>query len=128
MARISVCAWRRVNDSAAINLPPDPHVRVVARAAQLARFGALFDRAAGLVEMRAVVEAAVLARLGEFGEVVAQRLRRQVPETELADAGRVDEIRAAAEVVEGGGGGGVAAGAAFVQLAGGDVAAARRAR
>src|SRR5437764_5611821 len=71
--------------------------------------------------MRAIVEAAVLARLRKFREVVAERLERQVPETELANAGRVDEVCAAAEVVKGGGGGRVAARAAFVQLAGGDV-------
>src|SRR3954451_21240904 len=71
--------------------------------------------------MRAIVEAAVLDGLGKFREVVAQRLQRQVPQTELANAGRVDEVRAAAEVMKGGGGGGVPAGASFVQLAGGDV-------
>src|SRR3954451_12419857 len=71
--------------------------------------------------MGAVVETAVLARLGKFREVVAQRLQRQVPQAELANAGRVDQIRAAAEVVKGGGGSGVAAGASFVQLARGDI-------
>src|SRR4051795_3668698 len=71
--------------------------------------------------MRAIVETAVLAGLGKFREVIAQRLQSQVPQTELANAGRVDEVRAAAEVVKRGGGGGVAAGASFVQLARGDV-------
>src|SRR3954452_15537709 len=71
--------------------------------------------------MRAIVETAVLAGLGKFREVVAQGLQSQVPQTELANAGRVDEIRAAAEVVKGRGGGGVAAGSSVVQLAGGDV-------
>src|SRR3954449_1675881 len=71
--------------------------------------------------MRAIVETAVLAGLRKFRKVVAQRLQREVPQTELANAGRVDEIRAAAEVVKRGGGGGVAAGASFMQLAGGDI-------
>src|SRR5437588_4582467 len=100
-----------------------PHIRAVAGATQLARFGALLHGASRLVQMRAIVETAVLARFGKFREVVAQRFQRQVPQTELADAGRVDQIGAAAEVVKGGGGGGVAAGGAFVQLAGGDVEA-----
>src|SRR5438270_930907 len=77
-----------------------PHIRAVAGATQLARFGALLHGASRLVQMRAIVETAVLARFGKFREVVAQRFQRQVPQTELANARRVDQIGAAAEVVK----------------------------
>src|SRR5712692_2802835 len=50
--------------------------------------------------MRAIGEAAGFRWLLELREVVAQRVAVQVPESELADAGRVDDVRSRAEVME----------------------------
>src|SRR5258708_575330 len=80
--------------------------------------------AVGLMQVRAVIEAAELRRRQELREVVAERITIEIPEPELADAGRVDDERTPAEVVERGGRRRVAARTAFgVQAAGGDLQA-----
>ncbi len=63
--------------------------------------------------MRAVVEAALLGRLVELREVVAQRFAVETPQPEFADARRIDDVRTAAEVVKGGRSGRVASRAAL---------------
>src|SRR5213595_1131922 len=68
--------WRRMPQLTAVarEIFRQPRVRVVARRADLPRRDALLHLALRLVQVRAVVEAARLRRLGEFGEVVAQRI------------------------------------------------------
>src|SRR6185436_15304277 len=52
---------------------PEPRVRLVARATQLAALDAILHLAVRLVHVRAVRETAELRRLDELREVVAQR-------------------------------------------------------
>src|SRR5450631_1014375 len=73
-------------------------VRVVPRAIDLAGLDESFHLAARLADVYAVVEFAPHGRFLELREIVAKRLAVEVPEAELADAGRVDEIGAVAEV------------------------------
>src|SRR2546423_51374 len=87
----------------------------VARSIQVAVLHARLHRATRLVQVSAVVEAAPFARVGELGKVVAQCLRSQVPEAELANSRRIDQQSAAAQVVQRGGSGCMTAGAAAEQ-------------
>src|SRR6185436_1595129 len=79
---------------------PEPRVRFVPRRRQLAPLHALLHFTIGLVHVRAVRETAQLGRLVEFRKVIAQRRAIQIPQPELANPRRIDQIRPAAEVVE----------------------------
>src|SRR5439155_5809994 len=98
--------------------------RLISRPADLATLHAALHFAIRLVQMRAVVEAAPLRRLGELGEVIAQRLRLQIPQAELADSRRVDQIRSLAKIVERRCGGRGTSGSAFVYVGNGEPEAA----
>src|SRR5712691_7228850 len=98
-----------------------PHIGLVPRAIDLATLDTGLHFAARLVHVRAVIKAAELRRLLELRKVIAQGLAIEIPEAELADARRIDEIGAVAEVVERGRRRLVPAAAALVHFSGGEL-------
>src|SRR5438552_4747099 len=114
----------RTRSAAAFRLGSQSQVRVITSGADFAPLDSFLDLAVRLVKVGAVVEAAPFRRLLEFGKGLAQRLGRDVPQAELANAGRIDHIRLAAEIEQSGSAGGVAAGAPLlVHIGGGELQA-----
>ena len=71
----------------------------------------LLHRAAGFGQMRAICEAAIARESFELHESLRDLRRADMPEAEVADAGRVDQAAAVRKVIQRGERGGMAAGA-----------------
>src|SRR5438128_5797506 len=89
----SAAAFRSSNES---------HVRIVSSGADFPPLDAALHFAIGLVHVRAVVEVAPFRGLLELGKRLAQPFGGDVPQPQLAKAGRVDREGFVAEVDEGG--------------------------